>query len=307
VLHGHSIGRTASRAAGRSGGRVDKVAVALRHITERDWRLLRLLDEHGVLTTRQITTVCFGAYTTADARLRRLYRLGLLDRFRRHNQRAGTLTGWHWTIGVLGARLVALVDGRSPPSPEAVARRRDALAASPRLAHLLGVNQLFVQLIGHARTHPGTGLARWWSEQRTTEAFGQRIRPDGHGVWYADGRRVGFVVEHDTGSEPVQRLVAKLPAYARLTSAGGPAWPVLFWLPSPARAGHLAAALANAPALPFPVAIAARTPSHRVGLIDAGPDPAGAIWRLHDEAEPVALHQLPCPDRPTGPLNPGLD
>jgi hypothetical protein len=269
--------------------------------------LLELLDQHGTLTTGQITAICFGAYSTADRRLRRLFRLGLLDRFRRYNPHTGNVTGWHWTIGVLGARLIALSAGRPAPARAAVIHRRDRLIASPRLEHLLGVNQLFVDLRAHSRTHPGAQLTRWWSERRTAETFGHRIHPDGHGVWRADGHTVGFFLEHDTGTETLHRLADKLPAYTRLAEAGGPAWPVLFWLPSATRAAHLCDALAAAPAVPFAIAVAARTPAQRAGLIDVGPDPAGPIWRLAGHTDALSLDQLPCRPRPTGPLNPGLD
>ncbi|GIL25503.1 replication-relaxation family protein [Actinocatenispora comari] len=269
--------------------------------------LLELLDQHGTLTTGQITAICFGAYSTADRRLRRLFRLGLLDRFRRYNPHTGNVTGWHWTIGVLGARLIALSAGRPAPARAAVTHRRDQLIASPRLEHLLGVNQTFVDLRAHARTHPGAQLTRWWSERRTAEAFSHRIHPDGHGVWRAGGHTVGFFLEHDTGTETLRRLIDKLPAYTRLAQAGGPAWPVLFWLPTTTRAKHLHDALADQPPLPFAVAIAARVPGRRRGLIVTGPDPAGCLWRVPGHRELLPLAQVPCPHQLPGPLNPGLE
>jgi Replication-relaxation len=108
-----------------------------------------------------------------------------------------------------------------------------------RLHYPLGVNGFFCALAAHARTHPGTGLVAWWSERRCAEDYGQIVRPDVYGAWVEDGRRVDFFLEHDTGTEPLGRVAAKLSGYADLATAGGPAYPVLLWLPSSAREAHL--------------------------------------------------------------------
>src|SRR5205814_10183327 len=119
-------------------------------------------------------------------------------------------------------------------------------------------------------------LARWWSEQHATAAYtaasyaagsGTGVRPDGHGVWIAGGRQVGFFVEHDNGTEPLGTVLKKLRHYERL-AANGPRHPVLLPVPSRRREQHLLSALAGVPTA-MPVA---------TGLHDE--HPAGPTWTL---------------------------
>jgi hypothetical protein len=114
---------------------------------------------------------------------------------------------------------------------------------------------------GHARTHPGNALVRWWPAARcqqtgafaepgddvTAFAYTPRSRPDGHGISAEDGQQVPFFLEYDLGTErPLSRLVDKIHGYHDLADVTGRFWPVLFWLPSPLRERHLHQELAAA-------------------------------------------------------------
>jgi hypothetical protein len=165
----------------------------------RDYVLACLLDEHTTLTTDQITTVLFANPTTCRHRLHTLRRIGFIDRFLRN--RPGAANPICWVPGVLSARFVALARDDTPPTARALRERQDRIYASPKLEHLLAGNQFFVNLLNHARTHPGTGLLRWWSERSTAASYGQRIHPDGHGIWSEDDHTTGFFLELDRGSE----------------------------------------------------------------------------------------------------------
>ncbi|GAA4215215.1 replication-relaxation family protein [Actinocatenispora rupis] len=267
----------------------------IHRVTDRDRELLALLDEHGTLTTRQITALLFNSVHTAAHRLDRLRQLDLIAAFRPQLP-TGARGCNHWTLGVLGARLAAYAEEREPPQPAAVYRRQESLAASPRLRHLVGVNQFFADLTAHGRQHPAIGrLTRWWSEPHAHRAFASQIHPDGHGVWTGPDGPVGFFLEHDTGTErPLTRLTTKLHAYARLTQAGGPGWPVLFWLPSPTRERHLHRILTP------PLGVIVATATH-------GQHPADPVWRLHGDPDTRCLiSDLPQIPDTRGPLNPGL-
>lgn len=74
------------------------------HLTERDRLLVRLVGEHRVLTTDQLTAVGFANLTTARHRLSVLVRIGLLRRFRPHPP-AGSAP-WHYVLGPVGAALL---------------------------------------------------------------------------------------------------------------------------------------------------------------------------------------------------------
>jgi hypothetical protein len=250
------------------------------HLTGRDRQLLALLDAHRVLTTGQIHRLLFTALRTCQIRLAALRRLGLLERFRFARDGGGSQP-WHWTLGHAGALLQAAATGRPPPTAHAHADQLLRRSASPTLGHLVTTNEFFVGLAHHARTHPGTRLDRWWSEPQAAARF-PGIHPDGHGLWTRNGTTVGFHLETDHGTEPLTRLLTKLDAYQRLIHAGGPHYPVLFWLPTRQREANLQRALS---AHPPPVLVATATHhTHPAGPVWL---PAGAPWRAR-------LADLPC-------------
>ncbi len=138
--------------------------------------------------------------------------------------------------------------------------------------HLLGCNEFFVQLAAYARSEPEVTLVRWWSERRATAAIGGVARPDGHGIWSADGHRAPFWLEYDTGTESMRQLADKLPGYLRLVDTP---WnfPVLFRLPSPTRENTLHRVFSDR--VPDGLIVATT-----IGSLSEGA--AGAVWRIVD-------------------------
>ena len=262
-------------------------------LTGRDRFIVSVLAEHQVLTTAQLAQLCFGRLDLAQRRLLRLVRLGVLDRFRWH-----ALVGseaWHYTLGPAGAALDAAVRGVEAPRAAELRRRALRLAASPRLAHLLGVNGFFCALAEAARDQPGSALVAWRSERRCAELYGTLVRPDAAGVYQEHGQRVGFFLEHDTGSEPLARVASKLAGYAELHAAGGPRHPVCFWLPSAARESHLRRLLTERQG---PIAVATAS-AELAGALGTGP--AGAIWLAAGTDQRRRLAGLADPRQPTTP------
>jgi Replication-relaxation len=119
-------------------------------LVERDRRLLVLLSKHRVLTTEQIAAVEFTLVRRAQDRLRILRELGMLFAFRDSFAGGGTSPN-RYTLGYAGARLIAAQREQAPPTPATHQLTQERLAASPRLGHLLGVNQFFCDLIAYAR------------------------------------------------------------------------------------------------------------------------------------------------------------
>lgn len=276
--------RPAGRLAAAGGTGSARLVTELTRLTGRDRTILTLLATHQTFTTDQLADLAFGSLGRARNRLNTLRQRGLLDRFR-HYQRPGSQS-WRWTLGPLGAAVVAMTRGQPPPRPAAVRQRTARLATSPTLDHRLAVNGFFVALAAHTRHHPGTRLIRWWNEARCREATGNLVRPDGHGRWRACDRTVSFWIEVDRGTETLHRLSAKLAGYAHLAGTGWD-YPVLFWLPTPAREAHLHALLTRTGAGDGQV-IATSTP-------EQGP-PAGPVWRTPGRPDRVALADLPAPD-----------
>jgi hypothetical protein len=254
------------------------------------------LDEHTTLTTDQLTTMLFTSAVTCRHRLTDLRSFGFVERFIRRNE-PGTANVVCWVPGPLSARLSALAGEQKPPTARALRERQDRVYANPALDHLIATNEFFTRLVGHGRRDQDASLLRWWSERATAGAFGQRIHPDGHGVWADLDREIGFFLELDRGTEPLGRLADKLGSYRRLRAEGGPPYAVLFALPSRTREQNLHRRLADRPA---PSVVVATTSP------EAGCDPAAPVWRLVGNGRHrLALADLPGGHGLPGPLNPG--
>lgn len=220
----------------------DRVLYARAFITDRDLCLLEWLHDHQTLTLEQVTAALYDSRRAASERLLRLHRLGILDRFRYTTSGRKTM---YSLLGRLGAEVVAAQRGDPTPRAAEVIARQRRIAMSPYLAHLHGVNQFFIDLIAHARHTPDAGMMRWWSERQCAEPlrFGSvsmhRVRADGHGIYAEGQRRIAFFLEYDRDTESVPQLLDKVKRYEQLTAQGGPAWPVLFFLPNRARERQL--------------------------------------------------------------------
>jgi hypothetical protein len=233
-------------------------------LTERDRHLCRLLDDHRVLTTPQVADVGFTGERRARMRLSELYALDIVDRFR--PQTWGKPAPYHWVLGPLGAALVAAEAGTDLTDLSWRRSLAHDLAASQRLAHLVGTNGLFTALLRATRIRPGCALTEWWSERRCAREWGEVVRPDGYGIWTERDTSLPFLVEYDNGTERLERLTGKLDGYSRLAAAAGhPNW-VLFTFPGPRREAEARRVLAHRT---VPVATTARTP---------GTIPDGPVW-----------------------------
>jgi hypothetical protein len=271
----------------------DALLAEVNRLTPRDRLVLDLLDRHQVLTTEHVAAAAFGSVSRARNRLSLLHTRGLLDRFRHY-----TATGsqsWRWTIGPLGAALLAAQRGQPTPRPSASRDASTRLAMSPTLTHLLTTNGFFIALHAHARQHPDATLAQWLSETEARALTGGHVRPDAYGVWSVGGVRVPFWLETDLGTETLGRVVAKLPGYATLTGSRV-GFPVLVWLTNSVREAHLHAAMARA-GVPAGLVVATASADH------AGEHggPAGPVWQVAGARDRVALAGLPYrPPEPAG-------
>ncbi|MEU1606045.1 replication-relaxation family protein [Micromonospora matsumotoense] len=266
----------------------------LRLLTLRDHKLLTWLAEHYLLSAHQIAAALFPSKRSALLRLATLHRYEAVHRF--GDTRTGT-GQYLYTLGPLGLDLHprAYSDPLRPdaPTPRTSIERAQRIIGSTRLNHLLGTNQLFVDLHAYTHVDPGAYLVRWWSEQHATAAYALAgIRPDGHGIWHAAGRTTGFFLEHDNGTEPLRIVLGKLRAYERLAEFG-PRYPVLLRLPSRRRETNLLDALTGVPTA-MPVA---------TGLHHE--HPAGPAWTLTSAPGSRRwLHELPSDHGPDTATNP---
>jgi hypothetical protein len=127
-------------------------------------------------------------------------------------------------------------------------------------------------------------------DDSTAKAPGRADDPPDERAVHVACSTVGFWLEHDTGSMPLSRVVAKLGAYQRLQQGGGPTHPILLWLPTTVREANLHRLLAATPAAAGDVRVA--TAVHRGGARH----PAGAVWWVADPTAP-AVAAAPSPTR----------
>ena len=184
-------------------------------------------------------------------------------------------------LGPAGAAMLPTQQGTDAHRLGYRADKALALAHSQRLAHVVGVNGFFTALAAiarHRRPAPAA-LAAWWSERRCAHQWGRVVRPDGYGRWQEGDREVDFFLEYDRGSEPLERLQAKLAGYQELAEATGIPTPVLLWLPSAGREATVRQALARAGRwgrVRFVVATA--SPTLGLGPAEAAWLPLGHTW-----------------------------
>lgn len=249
-----------------------------RRLTTRDRQILQAVHRLRVLTTEQLLVLFFTSLQRARTRLVALHRLGLLDRFEPADP-DGRRKPFHYVLGRQGAAVLAAEAGRDPT---VVARRfrpdrQVALAQSQRLAHRVGVNDLYCALTRHAECLGDT--LDWLTEPEATRWVGEIVRPDAFLAWTNEHGTVECFVEYDRGTEPLNTLVRKLDDYERLEAErGGAAW-VLFVFLDARREQTARGALADA------------TVSIATGLA-AGPS-AAPTWRpLLDRYVEVDLSEL---------------
>jgi len=246
----------------------DLASTVARRLTPRDRLVCRTLFDHRVLTTEQVTDLCFDNLTTARHRLTTLYQLRVLDRFRPF--RPVGSDPYHYLLDTLGVEIVAADRGIEVPRPGLHHSRALALADSQRLAHLLATNGLFCALARWARIVEDAELAEWWPERRCTTEWGEVVRPDGFGVLRHGQRVVEFFVELDRGTETLARLADKVGGYTELVRATGWTPLVCFWFPSAGREAEARRVLAHPE---VPIATGA------TGLGDEmGSGPGGPVW-----------------------------
>ncbi|MEV7523728.1 replication-relaxation family protein [Streptomyces sp. NPDC091371] len=198
----------------RRPARHTDVAALARILTPRDLWLARMLHEHRVLTTHQITSLAYTSLRSAQRRLRTLHDSGVLDSFRPLTQTGSAPE--HYTLGPAGAAVLAAHAGCDLADLGWRPSHTGRIAYSPSLGHDLGVNELLTHLAARARTGttPLAGLNIWLSERSCARRWGDIVRPDAYAEWQEGEARLSFLLEYDTGSQPLPRVEAKLVGYA---------------------------------------------------------------------------------------------
>ena len=277
ALRGHKASRPTPRAANTA----EHQAVLAWRLTPRDKWIIRMLWEHRVLTSHQITALAFPSFRSGRMRLRELWTWGVVDRFQPFVT-VGTAP-MHYVLAPAGATVLAAEEGLDVKEMGYRHDRAFAVAHSLRLAHMVGVNEWFTALVARAR-HPKPGeqvaLTAWWSETRCARHFGDLVKPDGYGRWQHGNQSIEWFLEYDFGTEPLNKLAGKLAGYAALAQATGITTPLLIWLPTARREAAARRLLTRAWHElddPRDVPVATAT-AELLNPEAAPPSPADAVW-----------------------------
>lgn len=223
----------------RIGGR-ERARIGQR-LSERDWQVLRRIQEHRFLTTDQAQYFVFTGHASPDTAARttrsvltRLERDGLL---RALSRQVGGLHGGSapriWQLAPAGARLLRPVD----------TGYRVSLPTTRFLAHCLAVADVHLGVLAAAEAMGGEATVQVEQAARRhyLNSGGSRVvlRPDLHAVVggadddgpYEDR----WFIEVDLGTESLPTLVAKCAQYETYRQSGAEqtdhgAFPLVLWV-----------------------------------------------------------------------------
>lgn len=275
--------RADSKAFRRRVGR-SEVLETRSWLTQRDRDVCNDVYDHKVLTSTQLQQLHFPHPRVGNRRLLKLFEHQVLDRFR-PREPVGSAP-FHYILGELGAYVIAGERGLDAKKLKDRRRGDLRLAFSPRLRHIVEVNEFFTRLIVAARRSGDHDVARWWSEGRCAAECRDVVRPDGLGEIVRGAESTSFFLELDRGTERGRRLPDKMRAYAWFT--------------------HMNPALASAVLFLFPTAERERMAREKLdplyevcvatGSADVfSSDPLGSIWLPMECERRSTILDLPRP------------
>jgi protein involved in plasmid replication-relaxation len=186
----------------------------------RDRACLRLLDRYESATADQLAILVHPSLRTSQRRLRRLWRLGLLERLPLMPEHGGIPMAYR--LSRLGRSRLGAVDPR--------------VASAVRLRHSLDIIWVTASLIGWSEEREvASGMEPLvqvsLSEAQTAGILGASLRPDAIIALQSDPLSGVLCVEVDEATQRAAVIRAKLDAYD-LALYGRSGWHVVFVVPS---------------------------------------------------------------------------
>jgi hypothetical protein len=272
-------------------------------IDERDLQVLLHLLEHKILTTHQITSLCFRSLRRCQHRMRELREMGLVSSFQVGRGFGEGRAPACWYLTKPG--LVEMADAKDVRTSDLPWVPDSSYRTSKMIAHRLGVNAFFCALAEASRALQDHCLAMWRPENRVrTKAV--EIKPDGFGRYLHPGGACEFYMEYDRATEARGAVSRKLEGYLKLASGwtreqeltGFPN--VLVLVPEEGREGEVATAFRSSTtslhasgslASSFPLYVASEDRLTELGVLSAA-------WKhVPTNGERLALTELPARSR----------
>jgi hypothetical protein len=272
-------------------------------IDERDLQVLLHLLEHKILTTHQITSLCFRSLRRCQHRMRELKEMGLVSSFSVGRGFGEGRAPACWYLMKPG--LIEIADAKDVRTSDLPWVPDSSYRTNKLIAHRLGVNAFFCALAESSRGLQGHCLATWRPEHwvRTKAA---EIKPDGFGRYLHPAGGCEFYFENDRATEARGALTRKLEGYLRLAAgwtreqelAGFPNLLVL--VPEEEREEQVATAFRQATtslhvsgslASSFPLSVASEDRLTELGML-------GLVWKhLPTDGDRLSLTGLPARPR----------
>ena len=172
----------------------------LPRLTDRDLEIVRAVWRLNVLTANHLCEMFFDTRGRGLVRLKQLYEMGVLDRFRPYREGGGS-EPYHYVLGREGAAVVAAWTGANVD--QAVRRYRGAfgiaLARRAVLARSVAVSGFYAHLVATQRANPRCKLLDWMRPEEVAAWTQGIIRDAWFGEWQEDGRVEHFFLVPDPG------------------------------------------------------------------------------------------------------------
>jgi hypothetical protein len=272
-------------------------------IDERDHQVLLLLLEHKILTTHQISSLCFRSLRRCQHRMRELKNLGLISSFSVGRGFGEGRAPACWYLTKPG--LVEIADAKDVRTSDLPWVPDSSYRSNKLLAHRLGVNAFFSALAEGSRSFQGHCLHMWRPEHWVRTKSGD-VKPDGFGRYLHPAGACEFYLEYDRATEASGALIRKLEGYLKLAAG----WPreqeltgfpnLLILVPEGEREGEVATAFRSAVgsqhasgslASSFPLYVASEDRLTELGVV-------GPAWKhVPTDGERLALTELPARSR----------
>jgi hypothetical protein len=182
----------------------------LPRLTERDVEIVRAVWRLSVFTSDQLCEMFFDTRKRGLVRLRQLWELGVLDRFRPYREGWGSAP-YHYVLGREGAAMAAAWTGDDVD--KAVRRYRGAfgvaLGRPAVLARSVAVSGFYARLVATSRANPRCRVLDWQRPEEVEAWTHKSLSEPWFGEWQQEGRVEQFFLVPDR-HRPVNELLNEL-------------------------------------------------------------------------------------------------
>lgn len=241
-VQGAQTGATTATHFRGASSRVGRRALSAvkQSMSERDWEVLRQVDAHRYLTSRQVEALCFAGHASelTAARvcrrvLRRLHLLHVIEHLERRvgGVRAGSAS-YVWRVGNAGDQILREITNST--------RRRGREPGTLFLDHCLAVADAHIDIIREARGAAIELIAvqtepNCWRPYTGLGGARLVLQPDLYLVTGAGEYEDHWFLEVDRGTENPARLIAKCGRYQDYRQTGveqseGGSFPLVVWV-----------------------------------------------------------------------------